>query len=69
MRMIIEMDMNNAAFTEDGPGAASYEAARILRRLAEQIAGHTHFTPGHDQALHDINGNEVGRTGIYGDRS
>ncbi|MGA2263863.1 MAG: hypothetical protein ABSH28_20825 [Acidobacteriota bacterium] len=68
MRMTIEVDMNNAAFTEDGPGAESYEAARILRDLADRIECHPHFSPGHSQALRDINGNEVGRMGIHGDR-
>jgi len=50
--------MDNAAFTDnDDP---SHEAARILRDLAQRIDGHPHFSPGHSQALHDANGNEVG---------
>jgi hypothetical protein len=65
VRLEIFMNMENAAF-EDAP---SVEAARILRELADRLDGgrrrdysspHPHFSPGHDQALHDINGNEVG---------
>ena len=55
-RLVLELKMDNAAF-EDDP---TQEAARILRALAERIDGHPHFSPGHDQALHDRNGNEVG---------
>jgi len=41
-------------------GTASYETARILRELAKRIDGHPHFSPGHDQALLDTEGIEVG---------
>jgi hypothetical protein len=68
MRMTIELEMNNAAFTEDGPGAESYEAVRILRDLADRVEGHPHLSPGYSQALRDINGNKVGRMDIQGDR-
>lgn len=60
MELIIKINMDNAAFEED----ASAEAGRILRALAERIDGHPHFSPGHDQALRDINGNEVGFCGV-----
>ena len=56
MKTIIEIRMENAAF-EDAP---DQEVARILRDLAQRIDGHPHFSPGHDQALRDANGNEVG---------
>ncbi|MBZ5499078.1 MAG: hypothetical protein LAP85_21985 [Acidobacteriia bacterium] len=68
MRMTIEVEMSNAAFTEDGPGSESHEAARILRDLAGRIECHPHFSPGLTQALHDINGNNVGRVDVRGDR-
>ncbi|MGA2260002.1 MAG: hypothetical protein ABSH28_01050 [Acidobacteriota bacterium] len=69
MRMTIEVEMNNAAFTEDGPGSECYEAVRILRDLADRIECNPNFLSGHSQALRDINGNEVGRMGIHGDRA
>ncbi len=68
MRMTIEVEMNNAAFAEDGPGAESYEAARILQVLAGRIEGHPHFSPGLTLALHDINGNKVGRVDLHEDQ-
>jgi len=60
MKLKIEIEMNNAAFDDN----ASIEAARILRALAIRIEGHPHFSPGHDQCLRDINGNEVGYAGV-----
>ncbi|MBZ5497748.1 MAG: hypothetical protein LAP85_15200 [Acidobacteriia bacterium] len=66
MRMKIEVEMENAAFTEDGPGAERHEAARILRDLANRIECNPHFSPGHSQALRDINGNKVGHMAIWG---
>jgi len=56
MKTIIEIKMDNAAFEDNHSG----ETARILRELAQRIDGHPHFSPGHDQALRDVNGNEVG---------
>ena len=64
MRMLIEMKMENAAFADGGNGDPSYEAARILRDLAQRIEGHPHFSVGHEQALQDANGNEVGTMDI-----
>lgn len=55
MYTIIRIDMDNAAFERP-----SWEVARILRELADRVED-THFAPGHDQALRDVNGNEVGR--------
>jgi len=61
MTITIKIDANNAAFEDD----ASQEVARILRDLAKRIEGHPHFGPGHDQALRDVNGNEVGYLTIH----
>ena len=68
MRMTIDLEMNNAAFTDNGPGAESYEAVRILRDLADRIECHPHLSPGYSQALRDINGTKVGRMDIRGDQ-
>lgn len=58
MKVEIKIVCDNAAFVDnDEP---SVEVARILHELANRIEHHPHFSPGHDQALHDINGNEVG---------
>jgi hypothetical protein len=62
--MTIEVEMDNAAFTEDGPGAQRHEAARILRDLANRIECNPHFSPDYSQALRDINGNKVGHMAI-----
>lgn len=59
MDVTIKINCDNAAF-EDNENGASGEVARILRQLANKIDGHPHFSPGHDQALYDANGNEVG---------
>ena len=56
MTVKIVIHADNAAF-EDNEGQ---ETARILRDLAKRIDGHPHFSAGHDQALRDVNGNEVG---------
>ena len=67
MRMTIDLEMNNAAFTEDGHDAESHEAARILRDLAGRIECHPQFSSGISLALRDINGNKVGRMEVHGD--
>lgn len=64
MRTVIEIQMDNAAFEENG---RDIEIARILRALAARIDGHSHFSPGHDQALRDSNGNEVGYCSVKAD--
>jgi len=56
VKIIILISANNDAFQEDASG----ETARILRELASRIERHPHFSEGHDQALYDDNGNEVG---------
>ena len=63
METWIKIEMDNSAFVDnDNQGS---EVARILRKLAGYIDGHSHFSPGHDQALRDYNGNEVGFCGVY----
>jgi hypothetical protein len=57
MIVYIRIDTDNDAFQQNGPGQ---ETARILVDLAKRIARHPNFSPGHDQALLDSNGNEVG---------
>jgi len=61
MKIKIQINATNAAFEDN----ESFETARILRELADKIEGHPNFSPGHDQALRDLNGNEVGFFGIY----
>lgn len=61
METWIKISMDNDAFVDNQTG----ETARILRNLADRIDGHPHFSAGHDQALRDINGNEVGFCGVY----
>jgi hypothetical protein len=56
MKVYIEIDCTNDAF-RDNP---AWETANILLDLARRIARHPNFSPGHDQALLDSNGNEVG---------
>ena len=56
MRIYITIKTENEDFRDD----PSIEVARILRDLADRLDGHPHLSPGHDQALLDINGNEVG---------
>lgn len=63
MRYTVTIEMDNAAF-EDAPGE---EVARILRALADLEDGHPHFAPGHEQALLDANGNEVGTADVWAD--
>jgi hypothetical protein len=63
MRFTLEIKMDNAAF-EDDP---SYEVARILKETAKRIEGHPHFSPGHEQPLHDVNGNTVGCFDVWAD--
>lgn len=59
MRLLLEMRMNNAAF-DDEP---QFEAARILRGYAEDIADGTL----RDLTLYDINGNNIGRARVLED--
>jgi len=64
MKLVIEINMTNDAFVN----FRDAETARILRNLATRIDGHPHFSPGHDYALHDINGNEVGYCVVLKDK-
>ena len=56
MKLKIEITMDNAAFEPD----SGTEAARILRKLADRIAGEN-CTPGDVTPCIDINGNKVGK--------
>ena len=64
MRLIVQVKMDNA-FERENQFLIRREAARILRQLAKRIDDHPHFSTGHDQALHDANGNSVGFAGVY----
>jgi hypothetical protein len=57
MNATIEIEMNNAAFTD----APAYELARILRRLADHVDDGGVCTP-----LRDSNGNTVGQFNLAG---
>jgi len=61
MELRIRIAMDNAAFEDN----ASQEAARILRKLADQIDGDRYFDAGNERHLMDINGNNVGHAGGY----
>ena len=64
MKCKIEIQMDNAAFTEYY-GQASEEVSSILKDLSKRIFHHPHFSPGHNQPLYDINGNHVGYIDVY----
>jgi hypothetical protein len=59
MNLRIEFSMDNAAFDSD----PSNEAARILRRIADQVADDPEGSPRYDKfrTVFDSNGNDVGR--------
>jgi hypothetical protein len=63
MKLIVKIEMNNAAFEDNQSG----ETCRILRKLADRLDGHPNFSVGHEQVLFDFNGNEVGFAGIADD--
>ena len=65
MKLIIQIRMNGAAF-EEGNG---YEAARILRDLADKIALTPRFNVGEEQPLRDCNGNNTGFCQVYEDKT
>jgi len=56
MKLIIKIDMDNAAFDDNGE-----EIARILQDLAER---YTDAGQVDDERLQDINGNQVGTAKI-----
>lgn len=67
MRLIIEIKMDNAAFTDesardgdqDDAGARGMEAARILRELAIDLQNGIDADDSY--SLRDANGNKVGK--------
>lgn len=63
MKLLIEMDMDNAAF-ELAPGE---EAARILRRRLPQIESIGANDVGTVFPLMDVNGNRVGQINVLDD--
>lgn len=56
MKLVLKLEMVNAAF-EDDPAS---EAARILRHLGDSLLLISHLAPPHTSALIDLNGNNVG---------
>ena len=54
MRMVIEFDMDNAAFEDEGMAS---ESARILRQIAERLE--EGVTDGNERQIRDINGNAI----------
>lgn len=59
MNLTITIQLDNAAFEEDGPE----EVARILANLSERLPDPLRETNG-DFSLHDANGNFVGKARI-----
>ena len=55
MKLVLEMEMDNAAFHENANG---YEASRILHAIAHRVQG-VELTPGMEGNFRDINGNKV----------
>lgn len=61
MRLLLEMEMDNAAFVDEHGLGCGAEAARILRELADRIATcNWKGVNTNDMWLRDINGNTVG---------
>lgn len=59
MKLTIEIELDNAAFEEEGPD----EVSRILANLAERLPCPLRDTDG-CMSLHDLNGNWVGKARI-----
>lgn len=59
MKATITIKMDNAAFCNDDHGADGRELARILRRLADNVADDEQRCGDH-RSLFDVNGNHVG---------
>ena len=61
MKIVIEIDTENAAFDEDNEGArqegSMFETARILREVANRFAAGSWPMDG---AIFDANGNTIG---------
>jgi hypothetical protein len=60
MKLKIEINMDNAAFEPDN----GTEAARILRKLADEIDGGHYPASSIVKPLRDYNGNEVGKAKV-----
>lgn len=60
MKLKISITMDNAAFDPDN----GTEAARILRRLADEIDGGNYPARSLVKPLLDINGNQVGQAKV-----
>jgi len=63
MKLVITINMDNAAFEDAGS-----EAARILRELAFELESCAELSNGTNVSLHDANGNKVGMAEVKGRR-
>ncbi len=61
MKAILEINMDNAAFEENGPIS---ELSRILSRLSDDVIRHRVYGGGDFVTAVDINGNTVGKLEI-----
>lgn len=61
MRILIEMNTDNAAFADDN---WSYETARVMRKLVDDIELANDCMELDGKRLHDINGNHIGTVKI-----
>lgn len=62
MRLVIEIDMDNAAFTDEDNGEPCQgpEVARILREYADRVDLAAPLEEGDNGRLRDYNGNTCG---------
>lgn len=61
MKAILEINMDNAAFEENGPIS---ELSRILSHLSDEVVRHRIYGGGDFVTAVDINGNTVGKLEI-----
>jgi hypothetical protein len=61
MKAILEINMDNAAFEDNGPTS---ELSRILSRLSDDVIRHRIYGGGDFVTAVDINGNTVGKLEI-----
>ena len=69
MKFNVVIEIKGAAFFDPAEDSSpSYELARILNRLATELAlkGMGEMKGSKDVLLHDINGNKVGRAFVSG---